>query len=136
MIELSIISGQVSHTVSHIFRVGSTSDILIVIQGNADTQSAKKLSEDELRQTIDFCTSAFAPSSAEEKSRVEELVLQASGNGTAAQQTMSEDPEAKRIEARKLMRTSDTLHIDAFVSDDINGLHLKLKRGQLGLERS
>lgn len=38
--------------------------------------------------------------------------------------------------ARKMMRTEDTYHIDAYVADNFHGLKLRLERGQLGLARA
>ena len=45
----------------------------LVIQRKVDTQTTKKLSEAELRDTIDFCANVFAPSEPEERQRVMEL---------------------------------------------------------------
>jgi len=39
------------------------------------------------------------------------------------------------VAIRKLMRTEDIVHLDNFVSDELRGLRLRLKRGDLGLER-
>ena len=48
--------------------------------------------------------------------------------------TDEEKSAFKYIETRKHMRLDDTLTINAFVSDMIDGRRLRLERGKLGLE--
>lgn len=111
----------------------------LVIQGNADTQANKKLSEAELRQTIDFCANAFAPSEPEERKRVMELIAAGKENEideSKAAVSAKDKTIMDGMTARKMMRTEDTYHIDAYVADNFHGLKLRLERGQLGLARA
>lgn len=105
----------------------------LVIQGKADTQTTKKLSEAELRDTIDFCANAFVPAEPEERKRIVELIAAGKEN---------EIDEAKDraivngMTAQKMMRFEDTHRLDAYVADDFNGLQLRMERGRLGLART
>jgi len=90
-----------------------------IIQGKTDTQK-KPLSQDDLRKTVEFCMTAFAPRAGTEANASFKVV----------------DQEDLRMEARKALRTSDTLQIDDFVADNLNGLHIRLEHGSLGLERA
>ncbi|RDB23600.1 Sulochrin halogenase [Hypsizygus marmoreus] len=110
-----------------------------IIQGNTDT--GKKFAGEDLNKTILFLAEhAFEPSLPEERAA---LVSQ---HGDPTQKLPGslpeDDEEEKRSKAilkgmaiRKLMRTEDIVHLDNFVSDNLRGLRLRLKRGELGLDR-
>lgn len=106
--------------------------IFTVIQGDADVK--KGLSEDSLRQTIDFCTQAFEPASLEDwhkegdNSRMEEDEISEQAKAKAAQRM------ADVIAAKKTLRAEDMFHIGKFVMDKFNGRSIRLEKGRLGLE--
>jgi hypothetical protein len=120
--------------------------MITVIQGTADISD--KLAQSELSKTLDFCAFAFEPNSPEERIK---LLEKSSTNGTGslataaegtynekeglfhANLTIEEERIAKRIRARKMMRMEDSLGIENFRTDVIDGLAPLLKRGSLGL---
>ena len=106
------------------------------------------MTQAELNKTLDFCAYAFDPSTPEE--RIE--ILKKSSNvgiqklATAAEGTYDEKSElfhanlsseeerlVKRIRARKMMRMEDSVGIDSFRTDVIDGFAPVLQRGKLGL---
>ncbi|KAF7759719.1 hypothetical protein Agabi119p4_11414 [Agaricus bisporus var. burnettii] len=103
-----------------------------VIQGDVDVK--KPLSEDSLRQTIDFCTQAFEPASLEEwhkeddNSRTEEDETSEQAKARAAQRM------ADVVAAKKTLRAEDMFHIGKFVTDKFNGFSIRFEKGKLGLE--
>lgn len=118
-----------------------------IIQGQADVQG--KLSEEEVSKTIDFCFNAFIPVDAKQKEslleRMRELGIedlsQIEDNEQYAKGVAELEgllsPEQMRImhsiRARQMLRSEDTINIDNFGSDVIDGLTVNLKVGQLGL---
>ena len=110
-----------------------------IIQGNTDT--GKKFAGDDLNKTIMFLAQhAFEPSQPEERA----TLISKHGNPlesppVALPGDSEEDSRGKAIlkgvAIRKLMRTEDIVHIDGFVSDNLCGLRLRLKRGMLGVDR-
>ena len=119
-----------------------------VIQGTADTST--KLTPAEVSKTIDFCFGAFVPVSVEQKEAVIEK-LKALG----LNETTSTDPKIKQevekleanlspdemrilttIRARQMIRSEDTMNINNFGIDAIDGLAPNMKRGDLGLVKA
>jgi hypothetical protein len=97
---------------------------------------------------LDFCAYAFEANSPEERieflkkssnNDVDSLAATAEGSYDEkaglfhANLTTEEESIAKRIRARKMMRMEDSLGIDNFRTDVIDGLAPFLKRGSLGL---
>lgn len=115
-----------------------------------------KLSQEELNNTVDFCLNAFDHHAPEKHAAVlkkmETAVLN-NGDEVPAALTNTEtetkvekkaivDPEGlspdelkilNSIRARQMLRAEDTMSIDSFSSDVINGYAPRVKRGSLGL---
>lgn len=106
-----------------------------------------KLSQEEVSKTVDFCFHAFVPVPLAEKEAVLEKMEQLGisdpnvsddkfNQGVAELQGLL-SPEQMRImhtiRARQMLRSEDTLNIDNFGTDVINGLSPNLVRGDLGL---
>ena len=130
-----------------------------VIQGTADVGG--KLSQEELSSTLDFCLNAFERHDPEKRDAVMQKLKAAealqgsveSADGAdqpaptaeieaqvveKAQLDIEElTPEELRIlntiRARRMMRMEDTMHIDNFGVDVIDGYRPLVKRGSLGL---
>ena len=116
------------------------------------------MTQEELSNTVDFCLNAFeAHGSDKHQEVVKKLEQQKLTNGAAIathddpqnekriQQKSMVDPEGlsedemrilKTIRARQMMRTEDTMSIDNFSSDNINGFKPFLKTGYLALVKS
>ena len=129
---------------------------VIVIQGTAD--SGGKLSQDELSKTVDFCLNAFEAHGHDKHQEViKKMEQQKFINGAAVathddaqnekriQEKSTVDPEGlsedelrilKTIRARQMLRTEDTMSIDNFSSDNINGYKPLLKTGHLTLVKT
>lgn len=111
----------------------------IVIQGTADTHG--KLTQEEVNKTVDFCLNAFAsPVDATKRDAVLKRVqdLQASGRARnhkelEAYLTADEMHILNTVRAREMVRSEDTVNIDTFTSDTIDGRALNMVRGSLGL---
>lgn len=75
-----------------------------------------------------------------DEAQKEDLARGADGQGPTAmerlQLTLTDEEKSafKYIETRKHMRLDDTLTINSFVSDVVDGRRLRLERGKLGLE--
>ncbi|KAJ7634562.1 putative halogenase [Roridomyces roridus] len=115
-----------------------------IIQGIADTDS--KLTADELDQTIEFCSHAVSPTTAEmhEKvvQRLDQTLTGADGPILAprdVESAMGDDEEAKsvlmKINSRKAMRRIHDWE-DNFQHESLGGFTVVLKQGSLGLERA
>ncbi|KAI5117936.1 hypothetical protein M0805_009444 [Coniferiporia weirii] len=108
-----------------------------VIQGAADVD--KRLSQDELSKTLEFCTHAFEPTLPEDRAAVLAKLADSPAAATAptagydTNLTQEEQRVLAHINARKMMRTEDTMNIASFATDTFDGLCPRLQRGQLGL---
>lgn len=100
-----------------------------------------KLTQAEVSKTLDFCLNAFQDIAPE----VREAVLQKVGGidpntkekgKFQANLTEEEQRVLKSIRARQMLRIEDTLHINNFSADAIDGFAPKLKRGSLGLVKA
>ena len=119
--------------------------MLAVIQGTADTSG--KLTQTEIAKTVDFCVQAFEPTARAEREavlqKVEALSVNDSGSTDAKTKEGAEVLTAAlsadelrilaTIRAREMMRIEDSMNIDSFSADAIDGMAPNLKRGSLGL---
>ena len=115
-----------------------------------------KLSQEEVSATVDFCLNAFehhAPEKQEQVLKKMETAMLASNVEAPASVTKTEaavekkaiiDPEGlspdelrilNTIRARQMLRREDTLSIDSFSNDPINGWVPLVQRGSLGLQK-
>lgn len=117
-----------------IYRIAIANHTLAVIQGTADVGN-KKLDQDVLNKTLEFCANAFEPVKSDEDKGVAMEQVKADPNGTAYHPDLSEDQvtAVNHIRARKMMRTEDTFNIDSFGNDAIAGYVPHLQRGMLTL---
>lgn len=118
--------------------VPTVADRIVVIQGTADVHG--KLTQDEVSNTVDFCLNAFAPVDASKRDavlkRVEDLKMSGSAQNPKELETYL-SPEELRIlnsvRAREMVRSEDTVNIDTFTSDTIDGRAVNMVHGSLGL---
>ncbi|KAI4241067.1 MAG: hypothetical protein LQ352_007508 [Teloschistes flavicans] len=126
-----------------------------IIQGTADI-SGEKLSQNELSDTVDFCLNAFQQHDEEkteallQKMETQTMKTAVEASATPADKTNEErikekaevDPEGlspdelailKTIRARQMLRTEDSMNIDNFATDAIDGLAPRMKQGELTL---
>jgi flavine halogenase len=106
-----------------------------------------ELTQGEISKTVDFCFRAFQPVSREEREAVLKKIESLGINETtptdaeekAKQVGLEEALTADElrilnaIRARQMIRSEDTMNIDNFSFDTIEGLAPNLKRGDLGL---
>ena len=130
-----------------------------VIQGTADVTG--KLSQEEVSNTVEFCLNAFEHHAPEKQAAVmkkmEMGMLASNASNVAAPANVADskteaaveekavvDPEGlspdemkilNTIRARQMLRREDTLSIDNFTNDAINGYIPVVARGDLGLEK-
>ncbi|KAK5991522.1 Flavin-dependent halogenase ascD [Cladobotryum mycophilum] len=106
-----------------------------VIQGTADAANSK-LTQSELNQTLEFCANAFEPVKAEDRDVAMEKIA-ATVDVTAYHADLSPEQRhaVNHIRARQMMRTEDTMHLENFTTDVIDGLVPHLERGALGLKK-
>lgn len=116
-----------------------------VIQGTADTNA--KLTPAEISKTVDFCLRAFQPTDPEARDAVLQKLeginlnetstvdARTKGNAQKLETNLSEDELGilNSIRARQMLRSEDTLNIDNFGADAIDGMRPNLTRGELGL---
>ncbi|KAF6219189.1 hypothetical protein HO133_005014 [Letharia lupina] len=123
------------------------------------TDVTGKLSQEEINKTVDFCLNAFEHHAPEKHEAVlrkmETAMLANNAEAPAALSTTKTeaqveekaivDPEGlspnelrilKTIRARQMLRREDTLSIDSFTSDAINGGLPLVHRGSLGLRKA
>lgn len=103
-----------------------------MIQGTADVSN--KLSQEELDKTLEFCSNAFSPVNQEDRNAVLEKIAKDVGNNSFQVDLLPEEVKVvNHIRARQMMRTEDTINMDSYGKDSINGLFPNLRRGNLGL---
>ncbi|KAH8900523.1 FAD/NAD(P)-binding domain-containing protein [Thozetella sp. PMI_491] len=107
-----------------------------VIQGTADVDS-KKLTQDELNKTLEFCANAFEPNFSEEDRAVAEEKIRSNPDVTSYFTDLSPEQTnaVQHIRARKMLRTADNITNASFEIDAIDGYVPNLKRGSLGLKK-
>ena len=129
----------------------------LVIQGTADVQG--KITQEEISKTVDFCLNAFQHHAPEKhEAVVKKMETAMLANNVEAPATMSTtktdaqieekavvDPEGlspdemrilNTIRARQMLRREDTLSIDSFSNNAINGFMPIVKQGSLGLQKA
>ena len=109
-----------------------------------------KLTQAEISKTVDFCFHAFQPTAPKEREAVlrklEGMGLNDSGSAHAKTEQDVEELQAllspdelrvlNTIRARQMVRSEDTLNIESFSSDVIDGMAAHLQRGDLGLVKA
>ncbi|PON24531.1 hypothetical protein TGAM01_v206461 [Trichoderma gamsii] len=105
-----------------------------VIQGTADVDS--KLCQAELSKTLEFCSNAFEPVKPEDRSSMLEKLGQNPDTAYQVDLSPQQRTVVDHIRARQMMRTEDTMNINSFGTDAINGFIPNLKKGGLGLVRA
>jgi hypothetical protein len=91
-------------------------------------------------KTVDFCLKAFAPVDVAKRDavlkRVEDLTAAGSVQSHAELQAYLSADEMNilnSVRAREMVRSEDTVNIDTFASDIIDGRALNMVQGSLGL---
>ena len=118
-----------------------------IIQGQADADTKGKLTQTEISKTVEFCFRAFAHVSFEEKEALVKKLKALGHDGDAydeanskaldeieKQLTPEEQAILKTMKGRRMVRPEDSLNIDNFLLDSIDGLGPRLERGNLGLQ--
>lgn len=113
----------------------------VVVEGTADADVGGKLTHEEVVRTVDFCLHAFKETSLEERQKVLEKVVAINGDSStvpddrANLEKLIED-ELKilhHIRAKQMLRFEDTLNLNHFGTDAIDGLAPNLRKDALGL---
>ncbi|RYP75950.1 hypothetical protein DL769_003716 [Monosporascus sp. CRB-8-3] len=117
-----------------------------IIQGQADADAKGKLTQAEISKTVEFCFKAFAHVSFEEKEALVNKLKALGLDGDAYDEnnrkaldelekklTPEEQSILKTLKGRRMVRPEDSLNIDNFTLDSIDGLAPRLERGELGL---
>ena len=123
-----------------------------VIQGEADVSNG--VSQTELSETIAFCANAWDGVNPKERAAILQKIQLAVDSATSkdsssedrnpeaildkVQQALSEEEVRvmNYIRARQLLRTEDTMHIENFSTDVIDGLAPHVQRGCLTLRKA
>ena len=118
-----------------------------IIQGQADADTKGKLTQAEISKTVEFCFRAFAHVSFEEKEALVKKLKALGHDGDAydeanskaldeieKQLTPEEQAILKTLKGRRMVRPEDSLNIDNFLLDSVDGLGPRLERGNLGLQ--
>lgn len=118
-----------------------------VIQGQVDADAKGKLTQAEISKTVEFCFRAFAHVSFEEKealvNKLKKLGLDGDAHDEKNRKALEElekklTPEEQSIlttlKGRRMVRPEDSLNIDNFTLDSVDGLAPRLERGNLGLK--
>ncbi|KAH6653364.1 O-methyltransferase-domain-containing protein, partial [Truncatella angustata] len=117
-----------------------------IIQGQVDADAKGKLTEAEISKTVEFCFKAFAHVSFEEKEALVNKLKILGVDGDAYDEsneklhdevekklTPEEQSILKTLKGRRMVRPEDSLDIDNFALDSIDGLAPRLECGELGL---
>lgn len=113
----------------------------IVIQGIADADVGGKLTQSVISQSVEFCFHAFEDISPEARNAVLEKLDRVKANPDVETkqdlEKLNEDELAilRTIRARQMLRTEDSMNIDSFSQDVIDGFVPRLIRGKLGLSK-
>lgn len=112
-----------------------------VIQGTADADVSGKLTHEQVVKTVDFCLEAYKETTPEARAAVlSKVATITEGNAgiideKANLEKLSED-ELKilnHIRAKQMLRFEDTLNLNHYGADAIDGLVPNLKTGKLSL---
>lgn len=99
----------------------------------------RKLTQEELNKTLEFCANAFEPARPDVRAKVLERIGSSSIDKAGKMQAFQPDLSAeeqrtvKHIRARQMMRTEDTMNLETFGTEAIDGFLPNLKHGSLGL---
>ncbi|KAK2811574.1 hypothetical protein FQN49_008443 [Arthroderma sp. PD_2] len=113
-----------------------------IIQGTVDVD--KNLTQAEIAQTIEFCVQAFQNAGREEQEALMNKIKTVSETKDGEENVVKKldaslSADEKRtlntIQARQIIRSEDTMNIDNFSVDVIDGMVPNLQRGSLGLVR-
>ncbi|KAK8037121.1 radH flavin-dependent halogenase [Apiospora marii] len=117
-----------------------------VIQGQVDSDVKGSLTQADISKTLEFCFKAFAHVPFEEKEalmqKLKDLGVDGDANDENNGQALAElekklTPEEQAIlhtlKGRRMVRSEDSINIDNFTLDSIDGLAPRLERGKLGL---
>lgn len=117
-----------------------------MIHGTVDADIKGNLTQTEISKTVEFCFRAFADVSFEEKEalviKLKQLGLDGDANDEAHRQSFQELEKnltaeeleiLKTLKGRRMLRPEDSLHIDNFSLDSIDGMAPRLEHGKLGL---
>lgn len=104
------------------------------------------MTQSEISKTVEFCFKAFAHVSFEEKEALVNKLKRLGLDGDAYDEknrkaleelesklTPEEQSILKTLQGRRMVRPEDSLNIDNFTLDSIDGLAPRLERGRLGL---
>lgn len=92
-------------------------------------------------KTVDFCLNAFKEVTPEERQKVLDKVKAMNGTTSVDRKedlerlTTAELEVLNNIRAKQMMRIEDTMNLNGFERDTIDGYAPNLKRGSLGLVR-
>jgi hypothetical protein len=117
-----------------------------VIQGQVDADTSGHLTQAEISKTLEFCSKAFIHVSFEEKEALINKLKESGLDGDAYDEntrkaldefekklTPEEQTILTTLKGRRMVRPEDSLNIDNFTLDSIDGLAPRLERGKLGL---
>lgn len=118
-----------------------------VIQGTVDADVKGELTPAEISNSIDFCYRAFAPLPTDEKEAVIQKMKSVGLDGSNLDDVKTKEaleelektlsPQELQImntiRARRMVRAEDSINIDNFTVDAINGMTPHLERGNLTL---
>ncbi|KAK1244392.1 hypothetical protein MKX07_003191 [Trichoderma sp. CBMAI-0711] len=117
-----------------------------IIQGQVDADAKGKLTQAEISKTVEFCFKAFAHVSFEEKEALVKKLKDLGLDGDAYDEknrkaldelekklTPEEQSILQTLKGRRMVRPEDSLNIDNFTLDSIDGFAPRLERGKLGL---
>ncbi|KAK3378643.1 hypothetical protein B0T24DRAFT_520866 [Lasiosphaeria ovina] len=114
-----------------------------IIQGLADADVGGKLTQGRVSDTVAFCLNAYNDITPEARQAVLDKLERVRAAGRQAE--TKEDLEQldqdelhilRTIRARQMLRAEDSMNIDNFSADAINGFVPRLARGSLGLSRA
>lgn len=100
-----------------------------------------KLTQARVSETVTFCLNAYNQITPQDRNAVLDKLARVRADPSKEtredleQLTEDELTVLRTIRARQMLRTEDTLNIDHFSEDAIDGYAPRLKRGELGLDR-
>ncbi|KAK4151594.1 tryptophan 2-halogenase [Chaetomidium leptoderma] len=109
--------------------------------GLADADVGGKLTQARVSDTVNFCLSAYNQITPEDRNAVLDKLARVRADKSKETredlEKLTEDELRilRTIRARQIIRTEDTLNIDHFSEDALDGYAPRLKRGELGLAR-
>jgi hypothetical protein len=110
---------------------------VLVIQGLADADVGGKLTQKLVEQTVEFCCHAFDDIATGPREMVPRKVAANHVETKEDLERLNEDERAmlRTIRARQILRAEDTMNINNFSQEAVDGLVPRLIRGNLGLAK-